>query len=496
MKYLYYLLSLVLLSVFSACSSRKEISFVNQWDTLRVLKNPHKGWYHHLLDNGTELYRIRNDSVFASFPGMDHLYLRLAWSYLEPEEGKYDWHYIDDVVAKYVPKGYNIAFRITSKETGTYPGSVGQEVKGIEYATPCWVQKAGAKGKVAERRGIRSWVPKWDDPVYLEKLDQFCHAFAERYDGQPWVSYVDIGSIGEWGEGHTDFSTKIPPTVGEVKANMNVYLKNFKNSQLVCNDDLLFYEKSETDVKTLFDYAVANGMTFRDDSPLVDWYLQSNLKTWSVCHPQIYDPMYLKKPIIFELEHYRIVKEKGNWSGKNGADKIDKFGFSGAEIMRKAIETMHATYIGYHGYAEDWLSENPGLTEELANHSGYWYFPVRANIPSTFKQGENSLSFEWLNKGVAPAYTAYELVLRLESENPEKSFDVPPVNSGNLNWLPGIIQKEDYMVKLPAEAAKGDYILKFMLVDKSENNRPVIIGLKQSLTDRNGFIKLGNILLK
>jgi hypothetical protein len=157
---------------------------------------------------------------------------------------------------------------------------------------------------------------------------------------------------------------------------------------------------------------------------------------------------------------------------------------------------MHATYIGYHGYAEDWLSENPGLTEELANHSGYWYFPVRANIPSTFKQGENSLSFEWLNKGVAPAYTAYELVLRLESENPEKSFDVPPVNSGNLNWLPGIIQKEDYMVKLPAEAAKGDYILKFMLVDKSENNRPVIIGLKQSLTDRNGFIKLGNILLK
>ena len=497
MKNLFLLLTGAMLTIFSACSSRKEISFVNQWDTLRVLKNPHKGWYHHLLDNGINGYKIKNDSVFASFPGMDHLYLRLAWSYLEPEEGKYDWHYIDDVVAKYVPKGYSISFRITSKETGTYPGSVGQEEKGIQYATPCWVKKAGARGTIAEAWGIRSWVPKWDDPVYLEKLDQFCKAFAARYDGKPWVSYVDIGSIGEWGEGHTDFSTKIPPTVGEVKANMDVYLKNFKKSQLVCNDDLLFYGKSESDVKTLFDYAVANGMTFRDDSQLVDWYLQSNLKTWSVCHPQIYDPMYLKRPIICELEHYGTVKKNGNWSGKNGEAKIDKYGYSGADIMRKAIETMHATYIGYHGYAEDWLSENPDLTKELANHCGYWYFPVRANFPSTFEHGENSLSFEWLNKGVAPAYTAYELVLRLESENPEESFNLPPVNSGNLNWLPGIIQNEDYMVKLPAEAAGGDYILKFMLVDKSEEiNRPILIGIKESLSDKNGFIKLGKVHIK
>ena len=66
---------------------------------------------------------------------------------------------------------------------------------------------------------------------------------------------MDIGSIGEWGEGHTSFSTKIPPTVEEVKANMDVFLKNYRKSQLVCTDDLLYYGKKEADVKILLDYA-------------------------------------------------------------------------------------------------------------------------------------------------------------------------------------------------------------------------------------------------
>lgn len=283
-------------------STTTEISFTDKWDTIRVLKNPHKGWYYHLLDNGVENYAIKNDAIFTYFPGMDHLYLRLAWSYLEPQKGQYDWHGIDEVVKKYVPLGYKISFRITSKETGTYPGSVGKEVNNIQYATPYWVLAAGAKGAVAENDGINSWVPKWDDSIYLAKLNQFIKAFADRYDGKPWVSYIDIGSIGEWGEGHTHFSTRIAPTVEEVKANIDIYVKHYKQSQLVVTDDLLYYGKSVTDVDTLYKYAISKGITLRDDSPMVDWYLHQNLASWSVSHPQFYNPLYLDKPIIFELQ--------------------------------------------------------------------------------------------------------------------------------------------------------------------------------------------------
>jgi hypothetical protein len=491
------LLSCLLFSCIRPESSIQKFDFSTQWDTIRVLKNPYKGWYHHLLDNGIYGYSIKNDSVFTSFPGMDHLYLRLAWSYLEPEEGQYDWHRIDEIVEKYVPLGYKISFRISCKETGTYPETVNEQVDGVQYATPYWVKKAGAKGTVAENGGIKSWVPAWGDPVYLQKLDQFHRVFAAKYDGQPWIRYVDIGSIGEWGEGHTSSSTKIPPTVTEVKANIDVFLKNYKKSQLVCTDDLLYYGKTDVDVKTLFDYAIAKGISLRDDSPIVDWYVQHNLKTWTVSHPHFYDPLYLKKPIVFELQHYGEVKKDGNWLGKNGAGKIAKYGYSGAEIMRKAIETMHATYIGYHGYAEDWLADNPDLTKELANLCGYWYFPVKANLPGKFSKGDNIFTIEWLNKGVAPAYNTFGLALRFESKNPEKSFDLFLYDSGNKNWLPGINKEENYRVKIPSEVKKGDYVLKFKLMERiPESDRDIQIGIKASIIDSQDYTKIGKISIR
>ena len=470
------------------------IDFKTKWDTLRVLKNPHKGWYHHLLDNGISSYTINDEQLFRSFPGMDHLYLRLAWSYLEPKEGEYDWHRIDEVVEKYVPLGYKIAFRITSKETGTFPESVGQELDGVQFATPVWVKKAGAKGTVSTAWDTRSWAPVWDDSVYLKKLDNFIRAFAERYDGKEWLRYVDVGSIGEWGEGHTSFSTKIPPTVVEVKANINVYLKHFKKSQLVCTDDLLYYGKNEEEIEELFDFAVANGLTMRDDSPLVDWYLENNLNSWSVSHPQFFDPLYLKKPIVFELQHYGTVKKDGNWLGKNGADTIVKYKYSGADVMRKAIETMHATYIGYHGYAEEWLADNPDLTNELANLCGYWYFPVNASFSFMPGKGKNEISIGWLNKGVAPAYNNYRLVFRFESENPDNSFEILPIESNNKEWLPGIVKQETYYTEIPTEAKPGNYLLKFKLIEQSESGKlPIHIGVKETLIDQNEFIVLGKV---
>jgi hypothetical protein len=153
-KLLFYLIAGLLFS-FSTCKNlvAQKTDLVNKWDTIRPLINPDKGWYHHMLDNGIGKYLLEDESELKAFPGMDHLYRRLAWAYLEPEEGKYNW------------------------------------------------------------------------------------------------SYIDVGSIGEWGEGHTNNSTRIPPTVEEVKANMDIYLKHYKKTQLVVTDDLLYWNKSEKDLK-------------------------------------------------------------------------------------------------------------------------------------------------------------------------------------------------------------------------------------------------------
>jgi len=495
MKQLTFLISVIVLFAYS-CNNKnvhQKTNLENQWDTIRPLANPDKGWYYHMLDNGIDKYGISDEAKLKAFPGMDHLYLRLCWAYLEPEEGKFNWSYIDDIVEKYVPMGYKISFRISSKETGGAPGSVPTEVDGINYATPYWVKKAGAKGIDRPEFGSPSWTPDWEDPVYLEKLDNFYQAFAEKYDGLPWVRYIDVGSIGDWGEGHTHFSTRIPPTVDEVKANIDIFLKNFKQTQIIVTDDLLYWNKSETDTKELLDYVISNGISIRDDSPLVKWYVDTMLDTWSVSHPHFFEAVYKTRPTVFELEHYRSVKDNGYWLGKNGADTIPGKNVTGAQIFTNAIKLIHPTYIGFHGYLEDWIVENPDFTNELLNLCGYWYFPKSFEITSVEKL-KISFQIDWLNKGVAPAYFVYKLKGKLFSvENPKENISFEIEDSGNKNWLSGEVFIQDYSI-IPDKKLSGKYKLSIQLFDEKSGS-PVEIGLKSDLKDADGFFEIGEIEL-
>lgn len=457
-----------------------------KWDTIRPIANPDKGWYHHLLDNGIHKYHIKNDSDIRNFPGMDHLYLRLAWAFLEPEEGKFDWSYIDNVVDKYVPMGYNISFRISCKETGIIGEAVPEEINGIRYATPSWVVKAGAKGIDRPQYGSPSWTPDWNDPIYLQKLDNFHKAFAAKYDGKPWVRYVDVGSIGDWGEGHTWSSTRISPTFKEVKTHIDLHLKHYKKSLLVVTDDLLRSTKSESEKMELYNYAVENGISLRDDSPMVLGLMQNDLSTWTVKHPYFFEGVYKSRPTVFELEHYGKVKNQGHWLGKNGEDTIPELNVTGADVFRNSIKLIRATYIGYHGYLEEWITDNPDLTNELLNLCGYWYFPKSISKPQ-YKNGEFSFDIEWLNKGVAPAYNTYELRGRLipNAINGE-SIDFIIEDSGNKSWMPGVLSTTKYNVILPDKPA-AKYSLAIQLFDKT-SQKPVELGLMEELKQDHYFI--------
>jgi hypothetical protein len=481
-------------SVLFSCSSSKfkpvKVNLQNHWDTIRPLANPDKGWYHHMLDNGVHKYLIQEEDELHSFPGMDHLYLRLCWAFLEPEEGRFDWSYINDIVEKYVPMGYGISFRISCKETGGAPGSVPLEIDGVKYATPYWVKQAGAKGIDCPEFGNCSWTPDWDDPVFLEKLNNFHKAFAEKYDGKPWVRYVDVGSIGEWGEGHTHHSTRIPPTVQEVKTHINLYLKHYKITQIVVTDDLIYWNKPEEDVNELFEYVKSKNITFRDDSPLVDWYVQKNLDTWSVSHPRFFEEVYKTTPTIFELQHYSSVKKDGNWLGKNGEIIIPGLNVSGAEVFKKSMELIHPTYIGFHGYLSEWHSDNPELTNELLNLCGYWYFPKSIHILE-FDDGSLSFEIEWLNKGVAPAYNVYALKGKLiPDDNSAKIIEFEIEDSGNKNWIPGETHTGKYNVPL-TEKPHGYYELAIQLFDK-KSGKPVEFALKNELKDEGGYFRITN----
>jgi hypothetical protein len=460
------------------------------WDDRTPLSNPHKGWYHHFPDNHINKYRIGQDSDLLNFPGMDHLYIRLAWAYLEPQEGQFQWSVIDDLITKWTVHGLGISFRISCKETST--DRIEQQ-----FATPRWVMEAGAQGgyyRMGRAAGPEApWEPAFDDPVFLKKLEAFLKAFAERYDGKPWLRYVDIGSIGDWGEGHTWAGSRKEYGFEARKKHVDLHLSYFKKSLLVISDDFVHGTAgTREDRERMHRYVVEHGISYRDDSILVDGYFAGHSGTATVRNPEYFRDVYERMPTVLELEHYSAVKRSGNWIPRPGSS-IAKHapGKTGADLLRSALERLHATYIGYHGDAAEWLNDNPELTGELLNRCGYWYFPHALSIPERLQAGRtNIIEVSWENRGVAPAYDPFQILFRFEgSETVEVHLDAE-----NRNWMPseGKAQLKRYPVSLPSGMPSGTYNVLLKLRSPTAN-RDVQLALKPQIRTAEGYYLVGKV---
>lgn len=443
------------------------------WDSTRVCENPHKGWCIHYYDNGIRNYgnHLSPSDSLSDFPGLNDIYLRLAWAYLEPEEGKYNWEVIDSIMDRWVGWGHTISFRITCKETHD-----------LVYATPEWVKNAGARGKMTGNG--RAWAPDYGDPVFLEKLENFHRAFAARYDGKPWVEYIDIGSIGEWGEGHTAFSGWEDVPVEVVKQHIDLFRRCYKHSVLIISDDIIGQRNADdgSDYE-IYQYCLANGIGFRDDSANVLWYKLLGFGPSCIRSPEIFSRTYKDFPVVLESDHYRDALPEGMWD--HGIP------------FEMALQETHATFIGFHHYPREWLPDNFQLACRLANLCGYWYFPKFAMMPDTFRvqSSRNYIRLTWENHGVAPAYHRYKLFMKLINNHTGETFIQELTESDNRTWLPHEIVAEHCILQLDKDLTYGKYDLLIGLLDDCpfHRNRMIELAIQKKREHDPGWYKLGEV---
>ena len=194
----------VLVGLVSAAANAWFVSFTEDDG---VIRNPGQGW-----SSGTKWQFVRKD------PDVNYgqIYVRTSWTKLEPEEGKYDWSELDNMLKLAGEQGIPLSLRIMCAcIMAKYP------------STPQWVFDKGAKGDKIEielpEKGVTNVVtqisPHFDDPVFMREHRRFIAALAERYDGNPLIAGLDIGSYGHWGEWHCHglppdtnrYMTAVPP---------------------------------------------------------------------------------------------------------------------------------------------------------------------------------------------------------------------------------------------------------------------------------------------
>lgn len=129
-----------------------------------------------------------NDSAkieeLLSDPRINGLSATFTWNQLEPEETKYNWQTLDNLLDAAGKHNKTVILRVSTN---------GMDLAPDTSDTPKWVYEAGTKSvsyKGAD--GAEHSMPVYWDSTYLAKWSNFVHALGERYDKNAAIHSVGI----------------------------------------------------------------------------------------------------------------------------------------------------------------------------------------------------------------------------------------------------------------------------------------------------------------
>jgi hypothetical protein len=431
-----------------------------------VLINPDKGWIAYESEGdickggGIPDYlaevAVAGDTL-ADVPVSD-IYTRISWACFESGgEGVYDWSWLDRVFARYEGTGRTFSLRVAAF------GYWGPTPPDLCYAVPRWVEAAGAQGEFVFGN---QWRPVANDPVFLEKLAQFMNALGERYGGRDDISYIDLGSLGRWGEGHShdyDFAT--------FKKHWEILENAFPGCQLVVNDDM---------GPECYDWALdEKGAWIRDDSPY----------RWDQYSFPCMRAARLDRPNIMESRHIR------EWQSHEDLPNPPW------EMIKEDLDTVLScpsapvSYAGIHHYPRDFMN-NMGRdwVEAWANKVGYWFTVKQVTLPSPLVSGaENTLEFQVENRGVDIVHRNYRLALALTRVGATfPAYQDVALVSDARAWLQGQTTTQSYTWAL-GDLPEGDYYVDIALVAPEGDDLSAVVKLGNHGRLADEYLRLGTV---
>jgi hypothetical protein len=294
------------------------------------------------------------------------------------------------------------------------------------------------------------WDPFFDDSIYLKKLDAFLAAVAKRYDGNSNVEFIDVGTYGMWGEGHTHMSSQ-QDSLAIQKLHIDLHLKHLKKTLLCISDDFAGHNQPGRNFP-ITDYALSRGVTLRDDSILV----QPPPNSWY--HAELAQAFWPTLPVILEHEHFGSSKTRRAWDGT---------------LLLKAVEDYHASFMSIHWWPRELLAENRQTIDNVNQRMGYRLQPLEVTWPKTVEIGKGGphqgfkVKWTWANKGVAPCYPGgFPCVTLKDAEGgivsvlTDESMDLRSLKIGPPGAAPVATRVSEFTIGLIAPTTKpGTYDL-------------------------------------
>jgi len=428
--------------------------------------------------------KIRYDEVpadawFLQEKLTDKISFTLAWSVIEPEEGKFVWDHPDweGCINSWIDAGFKVALQIRGMDTyGTL----------YNDGVPQWVFDAGAKyidedlaiyrntkslNFIADNATAPVRLPVYWDEIYLEKVRHFVDAMGARYNGRPEVELISIGHMGRWGEMHIAGHSPLQPWfdvgfsretfIQAHKRIIDIYCDAFPDTPLLQETGSPAYSESTErdyltmeDVPEIFDYVMEKGIMLKNNGigkawrPSRNQYLDDSVPSlfdrYAPYIPVATENLVLKEGLELALEHSISYWNRGGESQGLGILHVDQ----SCPVEDKKIYSHFAYFPDEFNKMN--LDDEKELWRLMAAKCGY-----RLEI-EYLTIYDDKICIHWNNSGSAKCYLLLTLKLDFyDNEDLIKSYEMPCRAQG----VETLILKEkpegDYRIELTVKSSKG-----------------------------------------
>lgn len=350
------------------------------------LNNPYKGWA------PSALY-----GPYSQPHRLVHAYI--SWRELEPERGVFDWEGLEtkNNFDHWTQKGVKIIPRIIMDYPTADPSHMD---------IPDWLyQMIDGDGIWYQTNEIGSgFSPNYENPILIAEHERMIKAFGERYNDDPRIAFIQLGSVGHWGEWHTwpEGSGAFPRE--EVA---NAYMQHYMD----------YLDNKMLGIRRPFPYTRdANFGYFNDrigHAPTTEQWL-----FW-INNGLEYENWYNRQiiPGASVSDFWHTAYSAGEFSDGNALAWLRDDTVS--DTLRQVRES-HTSWIGPCSPASYGnIPEQPNINEVLRTLGYHFVIEKVVHEPQTRVGSNFEISMVWNNKGVAPFYFPWPIEIGLVNSQGE-----------------------------------------------------------------------------
>lgn len=391
------------------------------------------------------------------------VYVDITFRELWPEKDSFAFESIEEEnqLARWRQEGKHVVLRFIAD----YP----QPVEHMDI--PDWLfQETGGDGDFYDHAYGKGYSPNYSNPTFIAYHAQAIQALGERYGQDGFVSYVQLGSLGHWGEWHTYFEQGVRqlPLADIRRQYVLPYLEAFPHAKLLMRRPFQIAQE--------FNLGLYNDMTGHPQYAR-EWF------DW-IENGGEYDQTFEEDGLVAMENAWQTAPIGGEFT--SAIPMVNMLVVS-LEQTLQMIRASHTSFLGPKvPYAEQHHSQRfyEGANQVL-NALGYRFGITKAVWSEPYLGNSKRVKLTWENSGNAPMYWNWPVYLYFHDKDNQLLFKLP-VDLQLTTLLPG--ESRQTVTAIPADVDLEGVSFLYVGIEDPMTQQPAVQLISNQLAVGNLFL--------